>query len=233
MADDFVFVLSSGEEVPVIIQTRRGLRNITLRPRVSPRREIHMSKPWLVSNVAAIRFLESKARWVNQIFAKSPVKVRLKPGDEIEFLGRLVVLVHDGALRSNKFSDDGERLIIGGDESMFERRVRDFIKSEFLREIKAVVRTAPVELWPKRIAIRDTASRWGSCSSTGTMSFSWRLAFAPYDVMRYVVMHELAHVRHMNHSPEFWAYVRELYGFGVERAKRWLAQNGGQLHRYF
>ena len=65
------------------------------------------------------------------------------------------------------------------------------------------------------------------------MSFSWRLAFAPYDVMRYVVMHELAHVRHMNHSPEFWAYVRELYGFGVERAKRWLVQNGGQLHRYF
>ncbi|MBR2342241.1 MAG: M48 family metallopeptidase [Alphaproteobacteria bacterium] len=233
MADDFVFVLASGEEIPVIIQTRRGLRNITLRPRVSPRREICMSKPWLVSNAAAIRFLESKSRWVNQIFEKSPAKVKLVPGDEIEFLGRRVVLVHDGALRSNKFSDDGEKLIIGGDVSMFERRVRDFIKSEFLRELKAVVRTAPAELWPKRIAIRDTTSRWGSCSSSGTMSFSWRLAFAPYDVMRYVVMHELAHVRHMNHSPEFWAYVRELYGFGVERAKRWLVQNGGQLHRYF
>ncbi|MBS7386515.1 MAG: M48 family metallopeptidase, partial [Alphaproteobacteria bacterium] len=53
------------------------------------------------------------------------------------------------------------------------------------------------------------------------------------DVMRYVVMHELAHTKHMDHSSEFWATVRELYGFGVERAKRWLTQNGGTLHRYF
>jgi predicted metal-dependent hydrolase len=65
------------------------------------------------------------------------------------------------------------------------------------------------------------------------MSLSWRLAFAPVDVMRYVVMHELAHRRHMDHSPAFWATVSELYGFGVERAKRWLNQHGGELHKYF
>ena len=65
------------------------------------------------------------------------------------------------------------------------------------------------------------------------MSFSWRLAFAPVDVMRYVVMHELAHTRHMNHSDAFWATVRDLYGPGVGRAKRWLAAHGGELHRYF
>lgn len=233
MADDIVFVLSSGEEVPVIIQTRRGLRNMTLRPRVSPRREICISKPWLVSTAAALRFLESKRRWVNQIFDKSPAKIKLVPGDCIEFLGRQVVLVHDAKIRSNKFSDDGSQLIIGGDISMFERRVRDFIKFEFLGVLKEMVRSAPSDLWPRHITIRDTTSRWGSCSTSGTMSFSWRLAFAPRDVMRYVVMHELAHVRHMDHSPEFWATVRELYGFGVERAKRWLVQNGGQLHRYF
>ena len=96
-----------------------------------------------------------------------------------------------------------------------------------------MIRSVPCEFYPKRIAIRDTSSRWGSCSSTGTMSFSWRLAFAPVDVMRYVVMHELAHKKHMNHSDEFWMVVRELYGPGVERAKRWLAQHGGELYRYF
>lgn len=115
---------------------------------------------------------------------------------------------------------------------MFERRLRDVVRREFLTAVRDMVRTAPRELWPRRIAVRDTTSRWGSCSSSGTISFSWRLAFAPTDVMRYVVMHELAHRRHMDHSPEFWAYVRELYGFGVERAKRWLAAHGAELHQY-
>ena len=233
---DYVFVLSSGDEIPGILNSRRGLRNITLRPKVSPRREIHISKPWLVSNARAIKFLESKQRWVESVFAKCPEKQAVAPNMVLEFLGRRVLLVHDASRRANKFEvlDNGTaRLIVGGDISMFSRRVRDFIKAEFMRELKAVIRTAPREFWPARIAVRDTTSRWGSCSSTGTMSFSWRLAFAPTDVMRYVVMHELAHKKHMNHSPEFWAQVRELYGFGVERAKRWLAQNGATLHRYF
>ncbi len=228
---EYIFTLSSGEEIPVVITTRRGLRNITLRPKVLPRREIHISKPWLVSENAAIKFLVSKQKWIECTFQKCPAKVRLNPGDSIEFLGRVVELVHVPGMRSNKF--DGDKLLIGGAPEMFERRVRDVIKAEFLIELKQIIRTAPREFWPRRIALRDTTSRWGSCSSTGTMSFSWRLAFAPVDVMRYVVMHELAHVKHMDHSAEFWATVRELYGFGVERAKRWLTQNGGQLHRYF
>ena len=228
---DYVLTLSSGEEIPVVITTRRGLRNITLRPRVQPRREIHISKPWLVSTGAALRFLESKQKWVECVFQKCPVKVHVVPGDTIEFLGRCVRVEHNPNMRSNKL--DTDVLVVGGDARMFERRIRDFIKAEFLVELKRIIRTAPREYWPKRIAIRDTTSRWGSCSSSGTMSFSWRLAFAPYDVMRYVVMHELAHKKHMNHSDEFWATVRELYGPGVERAKRWLKQNGGQLHRYF
>ena len=230
---DYVFTLSSGEEIPVVIAGRRGVRNITLRPRVVPKREIHISRPWLVSDSAAIKFLVSKQKWVECVFQKCPAKVVLKSGDKIEFLGRLVELQHNPNMRLNKFSDDGAVLFIGGSADMFERRVRDVIKNEFLRTLKDMVHSAPAEFWPKRIAIRDTTSRWGSCSSSGTMSFSWRLAFAPLDVMRYVVMHELAHKKHMNHSPLFWAQVRELYGFGVERAKRWLVQNGGQLHQWF
>lgn len=230
---DYVFTLSSGEEVPVVITGRRGVRNITLRPKNIPRREICISKPWLVSDAAAIRFLVSRQSWIECIFQKCPAKVVIKPGDEIEFLGRRVLLQHNPNVRLNKFNDDKSVLVIGGSVDMFERRVRDVIKSEFLSVLKEMVRSAPGDFWPKRIAIRDTSSRWGSCSSSGTMSFSWRLAFAPLDVMRYVVMHELAHKKHMDHSQQFWATVRELYGFGVERAKRWLSQNGGQLHRYF
>lgn len=233
MNAQYVFTLSSGEEIPVIITTRRGLRNITLRPRVAPRREVCVSKPWLVSERAAINFLLSKQKWLECVFQKCPVKVVLQPGDKIEFLGRCVQLVYNPNMRSNKFSADDSQLVIGGASDMFERRVRDVIKAEFLSAVKNIIRGVPSEFWPRRIALRDTISRWGSCSTTGTMSFSWRLAFAPVDVMRYVVMHELAHVKHMNHSPEFWMTVRELYGPGVERAKRWLKQNGGQLHQWF
>ena len=230
---DFVFALSSGEEIPVIITTRRGVRNITLRPKIAPKREIHISKPWLVSNVAAIRFLKSKQQWVECVFDKCPQKINLQSGDVLEFLGHTVTLIHNPSLRANRFDSENSVLYVGGASDMFERRVRDYVKSEFLKQLKKMVQSAPREFWPRRIAIRDTTSRWGSCSSTGTMSFSWRLAFAPLDVMRYVVMHELAHKKHMDHSSAFWATVRELYGFGVERAKRWLIKNGGELHRYF
>lgn len=233
---DFEFVLSNGERIPVIIQKRRGVRNITLRPKTCPVREIHMSRPWLSTSAMALRFLESKRKWVEDIYNKCPKKVCLVPGDEIVIFDIRVILAHDAGRRSNQFiqNDNGTyTLVVGGDSDMFMRRVRDFVKQEFLKRIKAIIRTAPREFWPLRVSVRDTTSRWGSCSSTGTMSFSWRLAFAPMEVMRYVVMHELAHVRHMNHSPEFWATVRELYGFGVERAKRWLTQNGASLHQWF
>lgn len=230
------FVLSSGEKIPIVITTRRGLRNITLRPKTRPVREIHISKPWLTPSSAALRFLEQKRGWCERIFNNAPQKKRVKPGDELEFLGRKVLITHDARMRANKFIMKGEGgaiLIVGGDEDMFERRVRGFIRSQFLIVVKQMVRTVPREFWPKRIAVRDTTSRWGSCSNSGTMSFSWRLAFAPSDIMRYVVMHELAHQKYMNHSADFWKQVSELYGFGVERAKRWLNLNGAELHKYF
>ena len=234
MSSENVFTLSSGCNVPVVIETRRGTHNVTLRPKTSPHFEIHISKPWMTSNAFVMRFLESKRKWIENIFANAPTKETLKPDDTIEFLGRTIKLKHDERMRSNKYLDtDKTTLCIGGNIDMFERRVRDFIKSELLSEIKSIIRTTPQQYWPKHISLRDTTSRWGSCSSNGNMSFSWRLALAPYEVMRYVVMHELAHREHMNHSEAFWATVSKLYGFGVERAKRWLNKNGCNLHKYF
>lgn len=233
---EYVFVSSSGEQIPIIISTRRGARNITLRPKTAPTHELHITKPWISSDKSVIHFVESKRRWIENIFARAPQKQKVAPGDTIEFLGRFVLLQHDSSRRSNNFVLHDEMhatLIVGGGAEMFESRVRNFVKNEFLKTAREMVKAAPRGLWPVRIAAHDTTSRWGSCSTTGTMSLSWRLAFAPIDVMRYVVMHELAHRRHMDHSPAFWATVSELYGFGVERAKRWLNLHGAELHRYF
>ena len=233
---EYEFISSWGEHIPVVIDTRRGVRNITLRPKTRPVREIHITKPWLATAASALRFLDQKRKWVERIYAAAPEKSHVRVGDTIEFLGRRVKLVHDASRHANQFivcADGVCTLIVGGDDDMFERRVRDFIKGEFLSVARAMIKTAPRELWPTRVAVRDTTSRWGSCSSTGTISFSWRLAFAPTDVMRYVIMHELAHRVHMNHSPAFWATVAQLYGDGVGRAKRWLTVHGAELHEYF
>lgn len=230
---DYVFTLSSGEKIPVVITTRRGIRHITLRPHTNGCREICLSKPWLTPTALALNFLTRKRKWVESVFARAPQKEPIVPGLALEFLGRRVTLIHNPSQRGNSFSADGTQLIIGGTRDMFERRVRDVIRAEFLSAARDMIRTTPRDLWPRRLAARDTTSRWGSCSSSGTISLSWRLAFAPTEIMRYVIMHELAHRRYMNHSSEFWAYVRDLYGFGVERARRWLAQHGGELHRYF
>ncbi len=236
MANEYVFVLSSGEEIPIVITTRRGLRNITLRPKTRGAREIHISKPWLTPTAVALRFLEQKRRWCERAFENAMPKSAIVSGMDLQILGRMTQILHDPARRGNEYrinDDDTAVIIVGGGADMFARRVRDVIQKQFLITVREMIHAAPRELWPQRIAVRDTTSRWGSCSSTGTISFSWRLAFAPVDVMRYVVMHELAHRKHMDHSPEFWAYVGELYGFGVERARRWLQKNGATLHQYF
>lgn len=234
MSSNETFVLSNGMSVPVVIETRRGARNVTLRPKTVPRFEIHISKPWATSITFVMKFIESKRKWIEKIFDAAPAHEHIKSGDVIEFLGRPVEIVHNPQIRGNKYLDsDKTMLCIGGGADMFERRVRDFIRDEFLVTAKEIIRTTPREFWPTRLGLRDTTSRWGSCSSNGNISLSWRLAFAPYDVMRYVIMHELAHRKHMDHSAEFWATVGQLYGFGVERAKRWLTKNGATLHKYF
>jgi predicted metal-dependent hydrolase len=83
----------------------------------------------------------------------------------------------------------------------------------------------------KRIAIRDQATRWGSCSTTGTLSFSWRLIFAPPFVLDYVAAHEVAHLREMNHGPRFWRLMRDAVP-GMQRARVWLKTYGAELHRF-
>jgi predicted metal-dependent hydrolase len=82
-----------------------------------------------------------------------------------------------------------------------------------------------------RITVRDTKSRWGSCSATANLSFSWRLILAPKSVFHYVVAHEVAHLVEMNHGPRFWRLVDQLAP-NSERQRIWLKRNRTRLLRY-
>ncbi len=96
----------------------------------------------------------------------------------------------------------------------------------------AVERYAPrLGKSPNRITLRDTRSRWGSCTARGDLNFSWRLILAPPLVLDYLVAHEMAHLREMNHSPRFWAVANDLCAH-VDSAEAWLKRHGTTLHRY-
>jgi len=83
----------------------------------------------------------------------------------------------------------------------------------------------------QRLSLRDTRSRWGSCTADAGLMYSWRLIMAPPDVLRYVAAHEVAHLQEMNHSPAFWALVQQLYG-DYRTPRGWLRQHGAGLHSY-
>ena len=93
-------------------------------------------------------------------------------------------------------------------------------------------KAARVERSVKRITVRDSRSRWGSCGPDGGMSFSWRLVFAPAEVLDYLVAHEVAHLVHMNHGPRFWALARTLCDGPIEAPQAWLKANGETLLQY-
>ena len=113
------------------------------------------------------------------------------------------------------------------------RRVSDFLRREARRELEiaSLKFAAALGVAIKRVAVRDQSSRWGSCSTTGVLSFSWRLILAPGEVLDYLAAHEVAHLVEMNHSARFWRVVQQICP-GHERAKAWLDANGSDLHRY-
>ena len=112
----------------------------------------------------------------------------------------------------------------GRRDEVFEvwKREMETLSRDFAGRIGAKVR---------RVTVRDTASRWGSCSANQSLSYCWRLILAPAFVLEYVVAHEVAHLREMNHGPRFWRLVRSLVA-DIEAPQAWLRKNGTALHRY-
>ena len=126
---------------------------------------------------------------------------------------------------------DGE-IHVSGDIAFLQRRVADFLRAEARRSITDLVaqKAALARAEPGRITLKDTSSRWGSCAANRNLAFSWRLVMAPLFVQDYVTAHEVAHLRHMNHGPRFWALVRDITPYTVE-AMSWLRTEGMGLLR--
>lgn len=127
---------------------------------------------------------------------------------------------------------DGDTLHVAGAPEFLARRAADFLRAEARRRLaaQAIAKAAPAGLRPRRVVVKDTRTRWGSCTADGTLMFNWRLIMAPLEIQDYLAAHEVAHLRHMDHSPAFWALVAQLTPHR-RAATAWLAKEGPGLMR--
>jgi predicted metal-dependent hydrolase len=221
-----------GEKVAVMVRLNPRARRMVMR--VNPvSGDVMVTAPSRMGRAAALAFVRGETQWVSSQRAQAPKQVALAPGAQVPFLGRPHRIVAAEAKGPAPVWCEGDEIFVSGRAEHAARRLTDFFKREARQafEQSAMAYGEQLGVRPSRITVRDTASRWGSCSSARSLSFSWRLIFAPDYVRDYVVAHEAAHLKEMNHGPRFWAHVESLTPH-ARRARKWLRENGRNLLRY-
>lgn len=215
---------------PIAVQWRRSSRARRVSLRIDPRGGgIVVTLPMRASRRAGLALLMNHAGWLADRLAALPDAVRFVDGAIIPIGGLPHRLRH--AQGGSAMLHDGE-LIIPGRAEFLQRRTHDFLRKEAGRRLGALAleKSALAGLRPRRITIKDTRSRWGSCAADGSLAFSWRLVMAPGYAQDYVAAHEVAHLRHMNHGPQFWALVEQLTVYR-DTAIPWLRNEAPRLLR--
>ena len=222
---------------PVEVRRHPAARRLTLRVSRT-RRAVIVTLPLQCDLGEAGSFLDRNIDWVRARLDSLPQPVEFAHGAFMPLRGVPHRIVFTGASGRNGVVVRAEgttypELRVAGDIAHAPRRLRDWLAAEARRDLDVSVNhhAQAIGVKAKRIAIRDQSSRWGSCSTTGVLSFSWRLVMAPPHILDYVAAHEVAHLREMNHGPRFWALVRASYP-NMAAAKIWLQVYGMDLHRY-
>jgi predicted metal-dependent hydrolase len=216
---------------PVDVELRRSARARRFSLRVSRLDgRVTLSLPHGAREAEAMAFLRAQEGWVRAALAKMPGVAVVGVGTALPFEGRMLTVVSGGG-RSVRIVDDS--LIVPGDPASAAVKARAYFKLLARDRLSAACDLHAGRLGRRfsRLSLRDTRSRWGSCTSDGGLMFSWRLIMAPPAVLDYVAAHEVAHLAQMNHSPAFWAVVAGLCpGYGAHRT--WLRGQGQTLHGY-
>jgi predicted metal-dependent hydrolase len=225
-----------GEVFPVRLRRHRQARRYTLRIQ-SVTREVVLTMPLRGSVRQASAFAQKHGAWIATRLERLPDAAPFTHRAMLPLRGVEHRIVHRPGARGTVWiesGDGGERLLcVAGAEPHIPRRVRDFLKREAKADLEQASRLAAAALGVtiKRVSVRDQSSRWGSCSTTGLLSYSWRLILAPPFVLDYLAAHEVAHLVEMNHSRAFWRQVERICSH-TSRAKAWLEAHGTELHRY-
>lgn len=224
------------EAIHPALQLRVSARARRLALRLDPKGgAIHLVVPKRASMKRALEFARQYKDWIDRHAAALPPAIRFQDGAVIPVLGhdRVIRVTFDPDIKRTAITLDDDSLTVHTNKDEPGARITRFLKALARTEIARLARdkAARVGRPIAEIQIRDTTSRWGSCSPDGTLSFSWRLVLAPYESLDYVVAHEVAHLVHLNHKPRFWALCEELSS-DFSTGHHWMKKNAHSLMRY-
>lgn len=222
-----------GAPLPVRVVENDRAKRLTLR--IVPGGEaLKVTAPGHVDDWEIDAFLERNKNWAAARLARLPQRTSLVENALIPFRGVDHRITSTGKLRGivEAMEIEGEPIIrVPGEEVAIGRKCLAYLKRQARADLDFVVarHASKIDVRPKSLRITDSTSRWGSCSSTRTLSFSWRIVMAPPPVLNYLAAHEVAHLIEMNHSSRFWDLTRELCP-DVDVQKNWLKVHGAKLH---
>lgn len=222
------------DDLPVIIKKSKRAKRLALRLD-SKERLINLVIPHSMSEKRARFFALDHIDWIEEQLANLPEKVTFEHGSIIPILGidhKIIIDFDEDRKRTDIFFENNQ-LIIQTNKEAPSSRIERFLKKlakEKLTELSAK-KAAAINKTIKSVSVRDTKSRWGSCAADGSLSYSWRLIFAPYAAFDYVVAHEIAHLIHLDHSKKFWAICRQLSDDFTE-GSYWIRNHGHELMKY-
>ncbi|RVK55135.1 M48 family peptidase [Sinorhizobium meliloti] len=223
----------AGKVLPLTIRQNARATRMTLR--IEPGgRALKLTVPEGLPEREVSAFLIRHQGWLMTKLARFSGESELEDGGTILVRGAAHRIERTGRLRGLTEAlviDDEAVLRVGGAEEHLRRRIADYLKKEARSELERLVAVYAGRTGrrARSLSLKDTRSRWGSCSAEGDLSFSWRIAMAPPKVIAYLAAHEVAHLQEMNHGPRFWALCESLCP-ETKDAKHWLKRNGTMLH---
>jgi len=226
-----IYFIDIGDtRLPIKITKRRKSRRLVVRYQPI-KKSLSLTLPQATSIKQGLHFVNEKREWIAKQLLQYTDSQPLSDNSIIPIFGKETRMEHAGG--RGTITEENGILKIHGDIEFMARRVKKYLVDKLKSEITILVKSNAVKLGVKTgsITLRDTSSRWASCSFDGNLSFSWRLVFAPYEVISYIVAHEVAHIKEHNHSAAFWKLVEELYP-DYSKSEEWLKKNGRSLYNY-
>ena len=216
-------------ESNVTIKRSKRARRMSLRIS-SVDRGVTLTIPKYISNKSAQEFISEKRRWIEKHLNNIPERIAVSDATHLPFQGQ-EFLVDEGETKSVKICCDSSRIYVPSHRKKRNSSLLAFYRLAARDRLVAASDAYADKLGVSysKISLRDTRSRWGSCTAAGGLMYSWRLILAPPEVLDYVAAHEVAHLVHMHHGPDFWDVVSNVCP-NMETKRRWLKTNGVSLH---
>jgi predicted metal-dependent hydrolase len=222
-------ILPGNPKITIILRRSKRAKRMSLRI-LRLKGIVTLSLPVSCQIREAEKFVFEKESWIRAHLADLPQSAEAAFGGMVLFQGELLTICR---WQGRQVRKTGAKLLVPGADGMVTARVKAFLKLQARQRLAEATDRYSAALGKSygKLTLRDTTSRWGSCSTKGNINYSWRLIMAPAEVLNYVAAHEVAHLVQMNHSPQFWAVVEHLYpAYATYRA--WLKDHGEELHSY-